>query len=84
MIPYALWFYWIAARGYRMRPWRSPLLRWRIETYSGIPAEEVTFGLFWKFLWRERHSLAEFLKWGARMKQLEAHRRELGQSEPRP
>ena len=76
MIPYALWFYWVAARGYRLRPWASPLLKWRIETYSGIPAEQVTFGVFWKFLWRERHSLREFLKWGARMKKLEAQRRE--------
>lgn len=76
MISYALWFYWVAARGYRLRPWASPLLRWRIETYSGIPAEQVTFGLFWKFLWRERSALREFLKWGARMKRLEAQRRE--------
>ena len=75
MIPYALWFYWVAARGYRLRPWRSPLLRWRIETYSGIPAEQVTFGIFWKFLWTERRSLRDFLKWGARMRQIEHQRR---------
>jgi hypothetical protein len=80
MISYALWFYWVAARGHRLRPWRSPLLRWRIETYSGIPAEQVTFGVFWKFLWRERASLREFLKWGARMKTLEAQRRESAQA----
>ena len=77
MIPYALWFYWVAARGYRLRPWRSPLLRWRIETYSGIPAEQVTFGVFWKFLWTERRSLSHFLKWGVRMRKLEKHRRDL-------
>ncbi len=76
MICYALWFYWVAARGYRLTPWRSPLLRWRIETYSGIPAEQITFGVFWKFLWREREQLREFMRWGARMKQLEAERRE--------
>ena len=75
MIPYALWFYWVSARGYRLRPWRSPLLRWRIETYSGIPAEQVTFGIFWKFLWTERRSLRDFLKWGARMRQIEHQRR---------
>jgi hypothetical protein len=77
MISYAIWFYWVSARGYRLRPWSSPLLRWRIETYSGIPAEQVTFGVFWKFMWRERQSLSEFLKWGARMRKLEAQRREL-------
>ncbi|MBI4479965.1 MAG: hypothetical protein HY651_08070 [Acidobacteria bacterium] len=80
MIPYALWFYWVAARGYRLRPWRSPLLRWRIETYSGIAAEQVTFSVFWKFLWTERRALADFLKWGARMRKLEKQRRELRQS----
>jgi hypothetical protein len=75
MIAYALWFYWVAARGFRLTPWRSPLLRWRIETYSGIPAEEVTFGVFWKIMWQERHSFSEFLRWGARLRQLEARRR---------
>ncbi|MBI2819203.1 MAG: hypothetical protein HYX73_04420 [Acidobacteria bacterium] len=83
MILYALWFYWVVARGYRWRPWASPLLRWRIETYSGIPAEQVTFGVFWKFLRTERHSLSHFLKWGVRMRRLEQHRREGTQSEPR-
>ena len=79
MIPFTLWFYWVSARGYRLRPWRSPLLRWRIETYSGIPVGQVTFGIFWKFLWRERRSLTEFLEWGARMRKLERSRRELRQ-----
>jgi hypothetical protein len=36
-------------------------------------------GIFWKFLWTERRSLADFLKWGARMRQLEAQRRDLHQ-----
>ena len=26
-------------RGYRLRPWRSPYLRWRIETYWGLHAD---------------------------------------------
>ena len=34
-------FLWIASRGYRLRPWDSPYLRWRIETYAGIPAESI-------------------------------------------
>ena len=77
MIPYALRFYWVSARGYRLQPWRSPLLRWRIETYSGIPAEQITFSVFWKFMWAERQSLRDFLKWGARMRRLEQQRRKL-------
>jgi hypothetical protein len=60
-------FLWIASRGYRLRPWRSPYLRWRIETYSGIPAESITAGIFFDFLWRERSSLWHYLRWVRRM-----------------
>jgi hypothetical protein len=34
-------FGWNALRGHWLRPWRSPYLRWRIETYSGIPAGTI-------------------------------------------
>jgi hypothetical protein len=61
----ALWFLWRASRGYRLRPWASPYLRWRIETYWGWPAEEIRFGRFWLFAWRQRRSLALFLRWAA-------------------
>ena len=76
MIRYALWLWWVGTRGYRLRPWASPWLRWRIETYSGIPAEQITFGIFWNFLWKERRELLRFLHWGVTMKKLEADRRE--------
>ena len=59
----ALRFLWISSKGYRLRPWRSPYLRWRIETFSGIKAEEVGFCRFWGFLWRELRRLWRFLKW---------------------
>ena len=39
-------FLWRATRGYRLRPWRSPYLRWRMETYWGIPAEKIGFSGF--------------------------------------
>ena len=71
MIAYALWFLWTASRGFRLRPWRSPYLRWRVETYSGLHAEEITFGSFWGFLWKERRGIRRFLEWGAEMKRLE-------------
>jgi len=64
-------FAWTATRGHRFRPWRSPLLRWRIETYSGIPAEDVTLTVFVRFCWRERRDLLRFLAWSAQMR---AHR----------
>ena len=34
---------WRLSRGYRLCPWRSPYLRWRIETYSGLHADEIIF-----------------------------------------
>jgi len=75
MILYALRFCWVSTRGYRLRPWQSPYLKWRIETYSGTPAEQVTFGVFWRFLWNERKGLWRFLCWGDEMWRLEKRRR---------
>jgi hypothetical protein len=60
-------FLWIATRGYRLRPWRSPYLRWRIETYSGIPAESITAQSFFQFVWSERIALWQYLLWVRRM-----------------
>ena len=34
-------FLWKSTRGYRLRPWDSPYLRWRIETYWGLHAERI-------------------------------------------
>src|SRR5580704_9539814 len=31
----ALRYYWITAKGYRLRPWASPYIRWRLETFFG-------------------------------------------------
>lgn len=60
-------FLWIATRGYRLRPWKSPYLRWRIETYSGIPAESIDRSEFVRFVWAERSSLCQYLRWVSRM-----------------
>ena len=37
-------------KGYRTTPWRSPYLRWRVETWSGIPADSMGPGTFSIFL----------------------------------
>ncbi len=58
-----LQFLWAATRGYRLQPWNSPYLRWRIETYSGIPAESITRTIFFRFVWAERRSLVDYLRW---------------------
>jgi hypothetical protein len=56
---------WRLARGYRLRPWRSPYLRWRIETYSGMHADQIDFRTFWSFVWRRRAELARYLHWAS-------------------
>jgi hypothetical protein len=63
-------FLWIATRGYRLQPWNSPYLRWRIETYSGTPAESITRQTFFRFIWQERKSLVQYLLWVGRMRRL--------------
>ena len=78
MLYYALWFYWTAGRGYRLRPWKSPYLRWRIETFSGIRAADITFRSFWKFMWNQRRGIQRFLSWGAEMRRLEKRLRREG------
>jgi len=61
-------FLWRATRGHRLRPWQSPYLCWRIETYSGLHAEKITARDFWRFLWRERRELRRYLGWVGRLK----------------
>jgi len=62
-----LGFLWRATRGFRLRPWKSPLLRWRLETYWGTPAEAIDFRRFWTFVWLHRADLLRFLRWAERM-----------------
>jgi len=52
-----------AMRGHWLHPWRSPYLRWRMETYSGIPAETIDARIFWKFISAEKGRLLKFLLW---------------------
>ncbi len=63
-----LLYVWNASRGYRLRPWKSPYLRWRLETYYGIHAEEIAFRQFWSFVWQHRRDLVRFMAWAGRMR----------------
>ncbi len=56
-------YYWKTSRGYRLRPWKSPYLRWRMETFFGLEAEPAGPSRFLFLLWRERRRLREFLAW---------------------
>ena len=60
-------FLWSATRGHHLAPWRSPYLRWRIETYTGLKMRDIGFLEFWGFLWRERRELVRFLEWASGM-----------------
>jgi hypothetical protein len=58
---------WRLSKGYRLRPWRSPYLRWRIETYSGLHAEKISARDFFKIAWRERREFLRYLTWADKM-----------------
>jgi len=56
---------WRLGRGYRLRPWQSPYLRWRIETWSGLHADSIDAGLFFRFIRSHRGELWRYLRWAA-------------------
>ncbi len=60
---------WQMSKGHRLTPWRSPYLRWRIETYWGLHADQIGFRDFWSFLWSHRTEMLRFLNWGERMRE---------------
>lgn len=67
-IPGMAAFAWTAAKGRRLRPWESPYLRWRIETYWGIPANELDRSSFLRFVWAQKGAFWTFLRWAGRMR----------------
>ena len=78
-------FLWRATRKHRLRPWRSPYLRWRVETFSGLEAERIGMGAFLGFCWRERRALLRFLRWTGSMqhyRRLARHPAESAQAGP--
>ncbi len=55
-----------------LAPWRSPLLRWRMETYGMrdadghlLHAHDITSARFLQFTLRHRAALMRFLRWAA-------------------
>ena len=64
----ALAFLWNATRGHRLMPWRSPYLRWRMETYTGRHAEQIGGAAMMAFLWHERRQFLRFLRWTGQMR----------------
>jgi len=61
----AIRYYWITAKGYRLRPWASPYIRWRLETFFGGDMHDLRAGEFFRLILRERKQLTGFLAWTA-------------------
>lgn len=67
---YSLRYYCRISRGYRLRPWRSPYLAWRLETFFGAGAAGTDSARgFFRLLWRHRARLRSFLHWAAEFEQ---------------
>lgn len=60
-------FLWNATRGNHLTPWRSPYLKWRVETYSGMKAETLRPSDIFRFVWHEKGELLRFLFWVNRL-----------------
>ncbi|MGH9698267.1 MAG: hypothetical protein ACRD5R_14105 [Candidatus Acidiferrales bacterium] len=59
----ALRYYWIISKHYRLRPWASPYLQWRLETFFGQAAADLDARKFLRLMWRERARMRRFLAW---------------------
>ena len=58
-------YYWNAARGYRLKPWKSPYVRWRFETFLGKEADNLTARKFFHLAWKYREPMERFVDWAA-------------------
>lgn len=60
---------WFMTRKHHFRPWRSPAIKWRMETVYGIQPENLTAKLLFKTLWNDRKQVWALAKWVREMKQ---------------
>src|SRR5260370_41181661 len=60
-----LQYYWNAARGYRFKPWKSPYIRWRFETFLGKEAANLTATKVFHLAWKYRDHMERFVDWAA-------------------
>ena len=69
-----LHYYWNAARGYRFKPWKSPYMRWRFETFLGKEATNLTAGKFFHLAWKYRDHMERFVDWAAERRRFQRRR----------
>jgi hypothetical protein len=75
----AIHYYWITTKGYRLHPWDSPYVQWRMETFFGEEAGELDREKFMRLMWRERKRMWRFLGWvKERRRAIRRKRRSLG------
>jgi hypothetical protein len=65
-------YYCMATRGYWLHPWDSPYMRWRLETFLGKEAENLSAAQFMKVLWKYRHQMQNFVDWAAERRRVQA------------
>jgi hypothetical protein len=71
----ALRYYWIVAKGYRLNPWNSPYLRWRLETFLGQEAVGMDAGKFFHLAWKYRAQMERFIEWAVERRRVQHQRR---------
>jgi hypothetical protein len=71
----AVRFWWMASAGHRLRPWRSPYLRWRMETYTGKPAATLTAKDFLRLAFSERRQMGRFFLWSGELNEQASEKR---------
>ena len=64
-------YYWNAARGYRWKPWKSPYMRWRFETFLGEEAAELTARKFFRLAWKYREYMERFVDWASERRRIQ-------------
>ncbi len=64
---YILRFLWNATRGHRLAPWRSPYIKWRLETYTGLKMEKIGLVQIAGIMRHEYRQMWHFLLWTAKM-----------------
>ena len=64
-------YYWIVARGFRLKPWNSPYLRWRLETFLGKEAADLNARKFFRLTWKYRAQMEKFVDWAAERRRVQ-------------
>lgn len=64
-------YYWNAARGYRWKPWKSPYMRWRFETFLGTEAADLTARKFFRLVWKYREHMERFVDWASERRRIQ-------------